>query len=176
MKSVKCPNCGSVSSQMQKSCKRCSFSFTSKPSENSYGNGKKIRNLAFSTGNGSVAVVEADEFNIAAWRKIKSGLIISILGFALTSVAIYFEVFRGYENADEAYITLVKIFSLVTILPSLIVLAGVIEVVSGISIFKIIEKWEEMPHWMGLLIAFGASVLILFVILFVAAVVIFNLF
>lgn len=165
-----------VSFQTQNSCKHCRFSFAISASENSYGNNKKIRNLVFSTGNGSIANVEIDDFNIGAWRKIKWGLVISIIGFALTSVAVYFEVFKGYENADEAYINLVKLFSLITILPLLIVLAGVIECVSGISIFKIIEKWEEMPHWMGLLIAFGASVLILFVILFAAAVVIFNLF
>lgn len=176
MKSVKCPNCGLVSFQTQNTCKRCGFSFGANNSENNYGNNRKVQTLAFSANSNSTAVSEPENIKDAAGKKIKWGLIISIIGFAITFGAISLGFFDGSSNTERGYITSVKFFSLITLLPLAAVLAGMIELVTGISIFEIIEKWEELPQWLGWLIGIGVFFLVIFVIMFVAAVVIFNFF
>jgi hypothetical protein len=176
MKSIKCAKCGLVNFETQPVCKRCGVSLAVNGSKDIYSINKKTQEFVFTADRNSIAVNEPENVKDKAWKKIKWGLIISFVGFAITFGAISLGVFAGYDNTDREYLTRVKAFSFITLLPLAAVLAGIIELVTGISIFKIIEKWEELPEWLGWLIGISAFLLIITVIMVVAAVIIFNFF
>lgn len=159
---MKCPKCQFTNRPSATICKNCSFSLTFDA---------KINSTV-----GSSNLISKDDVKIGAYKKIKWGAALSILGFFLTFVAIKFGVFEGYSNTDPLYLKLARLFSLISLLPVAALFAGVIELLTGISIFKIIEKWEELPHWLGWLIGIGVFFLIITIILVVAAVIILNFF
>lgn len=175
MKSIKCSNCGLVSFATQPTCKRCGFSYNYNGSENTYNN-RTTQNTVFSTNLNSSITIKSENIKNDAWKKIKWGLIISIVGFAITFGAINSGFFDGYSNTDREYIGKVKIFSFITLLPLSAVFAGIIELITGFSIFKIIEKWEELPQWLGWLIGISVFLLIITVMMVGTAVIIFNFF
>ncbi len=140
-------------------CKRCKFPLTE---DRNAGNIETSRNPLYSI---NPTEISPDELKRKAWKKIKWGLIISIVGFAITIGAISLGIFEG-----TGYIRKVKLFSLITLLPLSAVLAGIIELITGFSIFDIIEKWEKLPQWLGWLIGIGVFFLIIFIIIFIAVV------
>lgn len=160
MKSIKCPTCGLVSFAGQSTCKRC------------------LREFDFADGNQSGAAVLTTEspLKTKAMKKIKWGLVLSLVGFGLTFGAISLGVFDGFANTDREYLRRVRPFSLVTLLPLAAVAAGIIELAAGVSILDIIDKWEQLPSWLGWLIGISVFVVVVAVVLFVSAVVIFNFF
>jgi hypothetical protein len=168
METKKCPKCQLVNWLSANICKRCSFSFTNTAMNESFQiNNLNTQKIAFSAN---------QDVKGNAWKKIKWGLIISIIGFAITSGAIYLGVFQGYENTDNTYLKLAKLFSLITFLPLSFVLAGAIEIITGLPISDIIKKWEELPHWLGWLLGISVFLLIVTLIIVVAAVILFNFF
>lgn len=70
----------------------------------------------------------------------------------------------------------VGFFSIVTIGPIVVLLVGVFEAITGISIFAVIEKWDKLPEWqrwvLGVLSFFAFTIGLLFIV----AVIIFNFF
>jgi hypothetical protein len=175
MKSIKCPNCGSVSSATQSTCKRCGVSLNNANNSESTYNSRKPQNAVFATNLNSAFMDESETVKKDAWKKIKWGLLIAIIGFALTTLTIYLGKFPNLA-AGETGKKIVALFSLITLLPLAVVLAGIIELISGVSIFKIIEKWEELPQWLGWLIGISVFLLFITLIMVVAAVIIFNFF
>ncbi len=177
MKTIKCPKCKLVNWSSDV-CKRCNSSLTGDDSEikNTFNRREKTQSAAFSTDRGfPAAFAESGDVKKDAWKKIKWGSIVAIVGFALTFLTIYFGKFPNLA-AGETGKKIVALFSLITLLPLAAVLAGFIELATGVPIFKIIEKWEQLPQWLGWLIGIGVFILIIFVIFFVAAIVILNFF
>ena len=175
METKKCPKCQLVNWSSSAVCKRCQSSLDGDQLESLRELGRKNRNAALAVNRGFDIVVTQD-VKKDAWKKIKWGSVISIVGFTLTFGMIYIGMAERLNLANGGSKNLVAILSIFTLLPLAAVSAGIIELATGMSIFKIIEKWEELPQWLGWLIGFAVFFLIISVIIFVAAVVIINFF
>lgn len=171
MQTKKCPKCQLVNWLSSAVCMRCGFSFTNNFAESFVDNSRIVQRNGITVNQNIDSEDSPENVKKNAWSKIKWGLIISVI---TTSITVGVFSIGGFEG--DGYINKVKFFSLITLLPPAAVLAGIIELITGISIFKIIEKWEHLPHWLGWLIGIMVFFLVLFVIIFVAAVIIFNFF
>jgi hypothetical protein len=145
-------------------CKRCQLPLTEGRNTEKF---EDNRNPLNST---SIIDTSPNELKYKAWKKIKLGLLISIVGFAITAVAISLGFFEGSFSKRK-----VGLFSMITLLPLSAVLAGIIELITGFSIFDIVEKWEKLPQWLGWLIGIGVFFLIIFLIIFLAVIAIMTL-
>lgn len=174
METKKCPKCQLVNWSSSAVCKRCQASLDGDPLESVRELGRKNRDAALAVNRGFAASIATGDVKKDAWKKIKWGSLAAFVGFALTFGMIYLGMSERINLANGGSKKLVGILSIFTLLPSTAVIAGIIELATGVSIFKIIEKWEQLPQWLGWLIGFAVFFLVISVIIFVAAVVIIN--
>lgn len=176
MDTNKCSKCGLINWSSETFCKRCHSSLDKGQNECVFENTGNNRKTAFSANPGAEVTAVTGDVKKMRGKKIKWGSIIAFAGFALLFGAIYFGMSDNLNLANGRSKKLVGIVSIFTLLPSAAIIAGFIELMTGVSIFEIIEKWEQLPQWLGWLIGFAVFFLIIFVIIIVAAVVIVNFF
>jgi hypothetical protein len=126
MQNKKCPGCGLINFSKAVNCKRCGFSLAEKsdgavPAVTLTNNKNHLRG----------------DVNEAGWKKIKSGALI-------TGIYIVILVIIAVSGSQ------IKInpFAVVTgLAPVAWLLAGVLEIVTGVPFSEMAQKWDDLAGW-----------------------------
>ncbi len=155
MSSIKCPKCGFVTRAGATKCKRCGASIVSLHPSSSV----EDRTVSTTDGLHSNRDVRRD-----GWKKIKTGAIVTAL---YTGVLIGAAI-AGYK------ITFRPIAVVPGLLPVAWLLAGVLQIVTGVPFEDLSRRWDDLAGWQrgvigisvflaGLLLLAIVCVIILFV-------------
>jgi len=160
LSSIKCARCGFVTRAGAAQCKRCGASLDS------------ARQASASSA--SQIVRPADRIYTkrgvrrAGLKTIKSGALVTALYLVLLIAAIV------VNSGTSGYHISFKLISFTGLLPVAWVLAGVLQIVTGVPFQQLSDKWDNMAGWQRGLIGvsvFLAGLLLLAVVIFVIAVV-----
>ena|GEM_PF-1074118 len=159
MSSIKCPQCGFVTGGGAANCKRCGAAFDTRQSSASSGSGPAQP---------ADRVDTKRAVRRAGIKTIKSGALFTLAYVILLIIVVI------VNSGSSGYHISFKLSGFAGLLPVAWVLAGVLQIVTGVPFDELSDRWDNLAGWQRGLIGvsvFLAGLLLLAIVLFVMAVI-----